>query len=161
MRELPYKRDQAVEYARIWAYKRNPVYLDFEKLGGDCTNYASQCLYAGSGVMNPTPVYGWYYYNSYNRAPSWTGVQYLYNFLTENKGAGPYASVVSASQVQPGDIVQLGTSSGSFYHSPVIVHISGGEIYVGAHSYDAYDRPLSSYVYDKARFLHIRGVRGQ
>lgn len=159
MRELPYNRDKAVEYARIWAFKRNPAYMDFEKLGGDCTNYASQCIYAGSGVMNPTPVYGWFYYNSSNRSPSWTGVQYLYNFLTGNKGLGPYASVVSASEIQPGDIVQLGTASGYFYHSPVIVRVSDGDIYVGAHTYDAYDRPLASYDYDQARFLHIQGVR--
>ena len=143
MRELPYQRDQALEYARIWAFKRNPAYLDFENLGGDCTNYASQCIYAGSNVMNPTPIYGWYYYSSSNRAPAWTGVRFLYQFLTTN----------------PGDIVQLGTSAGVFYHSPIIVGKSNGEIYVAAHTYDAYMRPLSTYDYNQARFLHIQGVR--
>jgi hypothetical protein len=56
-----YDRRAAVEYAHRWAYGRNPRYYDFEKLGGDCTNFASQCLYAGSGVMNYTPQLGWYY----------------------------------------------------------------------------------------------------
>ena len=159
MRELPYNREKAVEYARVWAMKRNPAYLDYEKLGGDCTNFASQCLYAGSGVMNPTKVTGWYYYSSSNRTASWTGVQYLYNFLVGNKSVGPYASVVQPDEVELGDIVQLGQSSGFFYHSPVIVGIDDDDIYVAAHSFDAYMRPLSSYIYDQARFLHIQGVR--
>lgn len=159
MRELPYQRNEAVEYAKTWAFKRNPAFLDFENLGGDCTNFASQCIYAGSKVMNPTKIFGWYYYSSNNRSPSWTGVSYLYNFLIGNKGIGPYAVEVDASKVEEGDIVQLGKANGEFYHSPFIVKVTPSEIYVAAHSYDAYMRPLSSYVYDQARFLHIVGVR--
>ena len=49
---LPYDRGAAVHYAHRWAYDRNPAYYDFSELGGDCTNFASQCLYAGSGVMD-------------------------------------------------------------------------------------------------------------
>ena len=56
---IPYRRDLAVAYAHRWAYGRNPAYFDYEELGGDCTNYASQCLFAGVGVMNYTPTYGW------------------------------------------------------------------------------------------------------
>ncbi len=47
-------------YAHRWAYGRNPAFYDYEHLGGDCTNFASQCIYAGSGVMNFTPTFGWY-----------------------------------------------------------------------------------------------------
>ena len=50
MRQLPYDRQKAVAYARRWALGRNPAYFDFQDLGGDCTNFASQCLYAGAGV---------------------------------------------------------------------------------------------------------------
>lgn len=46
----PYNRGKAVAYALEWAMSRNPAYLDFEELGGDCTNFASQCLLAGGGV---------------------------------------------------------------------------------------------------------------
>ena len=91
MKETGYRRDAALEYAKKWAMGRNPRYLDFEHFGGDCTNFASQCIYAGSGVMNYTPVMGWYYNSSTDRTPSWTGVQYLYNFLVNNKSVGPYA----------------------------------------------------------------------
>ena len=50
-----YDRAAAVAYAHRWAYGRNPRYYDFENIGGDCTNFASQVLFAGSGVQNHTP----------------------------------------------------------------------------------------------------------
>ena len=158
MREIPYNRDAAVIYARKWALGRNPAYYDFEKIGGDCTNFASQCIYAGAQAMNFTPVYGWYYRSSYDRTASWSGVEYLYEFLINNSGIGPYARVVPQEEAEPGDLVQLGTESGHFYHSPVITAVTP-VILVAAHTYDALDRPLSSYVYEAARFLHIEGVR--
>ncbi len=158
MRERVYDRQAAVAYARRWALGRNPAYYDFENLGGDCTNFASQCLYAGAAVMNYTPTMGWYYRSVGDRAPAWSGVEYLYNFLINNRSVGPYARVVEQQEVQPGDLVQLGRANGDFYHSPVITSVSP-TILVAAHSYDALDRPLDSYVYDTARFLHVVGVR--
>ncbi len=89
---------------------------------------------------------------------SWSGVQYLYNFLINNRSVGPYGHVVSQNEAMPGDIVQLGTRAGHFYHSPVITAVTPA-ILVAAHTDDALDRPLSSYVYDVARFVHIDGVR--
>lgn len=158
MREIPYNRTAAVAYARKWALSRNPAYYNFEKIGGDCTNFASQCIYAGARIMNFTPVMGWYYRSSSDRTASWSGVQYLYQFLVNNRSVGPYAHVASQSEVQPGDIVQFGTHNGGFYHSPVITSVKP-TILVAAHTYDALDRPLSTYTYDVVRFLHIDGVR--
>lgn len=158
MREISYDRAAVVTYARKWAMSRNPAYYNFEKIGGDCTNFASQSIFAGARIMNYTPTFGWYYRSSYDRSPSWTGVEYLYNFLVNNKSVGPYGHAVSQNEVQPGDIVQLGTSYGDFYHSPVITAVSP-TILVAAHTFDALDRPLSSYDYGTARFLHIDGVR--
>ncbi len=158
MRDIPYNRAAAVAYARRWALGRNPAYYDFEELGGDCTNFASQCIYAGAGVMNYTPETGWYYISVNDRAAAWTGVEYLYNFLVNNRSVGPYGHRVSQQEIQPGDIVQLGRSDGSFYHTPVILSVRP-QILVAAHTYDALDRPLSSYNYDQVRFVHIDGVR--
>ncbi len=158
MREIPYNRQAAVDYARRWALSRNPAYYDFERLGGDCTNYASQCIFAGARIMNYTGVLGWYYRSSYDRTASWSGVEYLYKFLVNNRSVGPFAKEVSAKEAMVGDIVQLGTDGGHFYHSPVIISTEP-EILVAAHTFDALDRPLSSYIYDKARFLHIEGIR--
>ena len=158
MREKLYDRSAAVAYARKWALKRNPAYYDFENIGGDCTNFASQCIYAGARTMNFTPDTGWYYRFAYDRAAAWTGVEYLYNFLVSNKSVGPYGHVVSKNLAQPGDIVQLGTRSGKFYHSPVITAVTP-TILVAAHTYDVLDTPLYLYDFDIARFIHIDGVR--
>lgn len=154
-----YDRGKAVAYARKWAFGRNPAFYNFDGLGGDCTNFASQCLYAGAGVMNYTPVFGWYYIDLNRRAPAWTGVEYFYRFLTENTGMGPFAKEVELSELLIGDFVQLGRATGDFYHTPVVTAVKNGKIYVAAHTYDAFDRPLSSYVFEKARGIHITGVR--
>lgn len=159
MRIVDYNRAAAVEYARKWAFQRNPAYYNFENLGGDCTNFASQCLYAGSGVMNYTPTFGWYYRSSSDRSPSWAGVVYLHQFLINNKGPGPFATETDSSEMMPGDIIQFGDQTGRFYHSPVVVAVEPDEIYVAAHTFDAFMRPLSSYMYDQIRYLHIDGVR--
>lgn len=154
-----YDRAKAVAYAQKWALKRNPAYLDFHGLGGDCTNFVSQCLYAGCGTMNDTPVYGWYYINGNRRTPSWTGVSYLYNFLTQNKGAGPFARETERGEMQPGDVVQLALKDAPFTHAVLVVDVQDGEIYVAAHTIDAWMRPLSSYRQPKRRFLHVEGAR--
>ena len=158
MQAVPYDRDAAVAYARRWALGQNPVYYDFDKIGGDCTNFVSQCIYAGAQTMNYMSVFGWYYRSANDRTASWTGVEYLYKFLVNNRGVGPYARVVSDGEAEPGDVVQLGTKTGDFYHGSVITAVTP-TILVAAHSDDALDRPLFSYDYEIARFLHIEGVR--
>ena len=145
-------------YARQWALSRNPAYADFERMGGDCTNFASQCIFAGARVMNWTPVMGWYFRSLADRAAAWSGVEYLYNFLVNNAAEGPYGHEVPPEEALPGDVVQLGTVDGDFYHCPVITAVRP-VVLVAAHSADALDRPLSSYRYAVARFLHIDGVR--
>ena len=157
MKEILYNRAAAAAYARRWALDRNPRYYDFEKLGGDCTNFASQCIFAGAGVMNFTAVTGWFYRSSSDRTASWTGVDYLYKFLVNNRSVGPFGHTVLERDAEIGDIVQLGNANG-FYHSPVITAVSP-TILVAAHTFDALDRPLSSYSYETARFIHIDGVR--
>lgn len=90
MREIGYDRLAALEYASEWALKRNPAYMNFHNLGGDCTNFCSQCLYAGAGQMNRAKHLGWYYVDAGNRAPAWSGVHFFHEFLTVNRGQGPY-----------------------------------------------------------------------
>ena len=80
MREFSYNRQKAIEYADNWAFSRNPRYFDFENFGGDCTNFISQCLFAGTGIMNYTRTFGWYYNSSYDRSPSWTGVDRITSY---------------------------------------------------------------------------------
>lgn len=159
---VSYRRKEAVSYAKQWAFGRNPRYLDFSDLGGDCTNFASQCIYAGSGVMNHTPTFGWYYNSAGDRAPAWTGVEALYRFLTGNRKEGPFAQEAPLSEAEPGDIIQLAIHHEWYHHSPVILEVrrpAPDGILVAAHSYDCLMRPLSDYEYRKLRLLHIGGVR--
>ncbi len=159
----PYRRLNAVLYAHHWAYGRNPRFYDYEELGGDCTNFASQCVYAGAAVMNYTPVYGWYYIDPDNKAPAWTGVEYFYSFLTRPQiSLGPVARETDDLRLaQPGDVIQLRFSGPVFQHSPVVVQTSpdgsADKILLAAHSSDADWRPLSSYEYEAYRVLHILG----
>ena len=163
MRILPYNRRAAVAYAHVWAYGRNPQFYDYEKLGGDCTNFASQCVYAGSGIMDYTPTFGWYYIDANNKSPSWTGVPYFFDFMTRNEETvGPFGVETSIRMIRPGDVVQLSFTAGEWNHTPVIVRVLAPVpqgIFVAAHSYDADFRPLSSYEYNDIRFLHLLGVR--
>lgn len=162
-RIIPYNRRAAVQYAHRWAFDRNPQYYDYEELGGDCTNFASQCLYAGTGIMNFTPTFGWYYINSNDKAPAWTGVPYFFNFMTRpERSQGPFGLLSNLSMLLPGDFVQLRLSKEVFSHTPIIVEIAGPptleNILIAAHSYDADYRPLSTYDFQEIRFIHILGA---
>ena len=158
MQVKSYNRQDAVEYALKWANGRNNAYYNFDSIGGDCTNFTSQCIFAGAKTMNFTPDFGWYYRNLNDRAPAWTGVEYLYKFLINNKSVGPFARVVAQNEVQVGDLIQLGNRDGSFYHSLIITQTEP-YILIAAHTYDAVNRPLFSYTYGNIRFLHIEAVR--
>ena len=159
-RIIPYDRRAAVRYAHRWAFDRNPRYYDYENIGGDCTNFASQCLYAGTGVMNFTPDFGWYYVDANNKSPSWTGVEYFYNFMVRRQATpGPFGVQANMSMLLPGDFVQLKLTSDRFSHTPIIVAINGlptpDNILIAAHSFDSDYRPLSTYDFQELRFIHI------
>lgn len=152
-----YNRERAVAYAHRWAYSRNPAYYNFDAIGGDCTNFVSQCLFAGGGKMHYQKTFGWYYTDLNNRAPAWTGVDPLHRFLTTNRGTGPFATEVRPDALEPGDLIQLDFGSG-FAHTLLVVSVQDG-ICVAAHTDDSDNRPLDSYFYVTARHLHIAGVR--
>lgn len=154
-----YDRQSAVNYAKRWALERNPLFENFSGIGGDCTSFVSQAIYAGSCVMNYTPTFGWYYVSPTNRAPAWSGVEYFYNFMTQNNGAGPYATETYPGGLGLGDVIQLGNERGDWYHSLIVTGFSGDSYLVSAHSDDSLDRPLSTYNYYMARFLKIEAVR--
>ncbi len=153
-----YNRKDAIEYAYKWANGRNPRYYNYDNLGGDCTNFISQCIFAGSRVMNYNKTFGWYYNNANDKSPSWTGVEYLYNFLTRKNGVGPIGKKVLKQNVIPGDIAQLKFGGNDFRHSLFITKIENGNIYVTTHTFDNLNRPLNLYNYVDIRFIHIEKV---
>lgn len=154
---LPYDRAAAARYAVRWALARNPVYPDFTHLGGDCTNFISQCLHAGAPRMNFTPDTGWYYRSLADRAPAWSGVLFLHRFLLRPAASpGPAARESELSALLPGDVVFLHNGS-RLYHA-VLILTPGADPLVAAHTDDALYRPLSSYEAARTIPLHISGV---
>lgn len=143
-----YNRVKAVEYARKWALSANPDFYHFGGIGGDCTNYISQCLLAGGGVMNYTYPNGWYYRSSYDRSPSWTSVAGLHNFLLRGRGGvGPVGKLSNLNEIEIGDLIQLRQNQTHFNHTLIVSKREGGQIYVCAHTNDAFDRRLNTYNY--------------
>ena len=155
----PYRRERAVAYAAKYAFSQNPLFGNFAGIGGNCTNFVSQCIYAGSCKMNYTKTFGWYYISLDERSPSWTGVEYFYNFMTTNGGVGPFGRQAAADELEIGDVIQLAKADGDFYHTLIVVGFDGEEILIAAQTNNAYAKPLSEYEYDIARFIKIEGVR--
>lgn len=154
-----YLRHKAIEYAYKWWNARNPAFYNFDDLGGDCTNFVSQCLYFGGITMNYNYL-GWYYNNLNSRSPSWTGVEEFYNFSINNKSNGVRAKLCNMQEVEIGDIVQLKLlDENRFHHTMLITKILGektlNNILVTCHTYDAKDMPLIYYNIDDIRFLKI------
>jgi hypothetical protein len=151
--------EKAVSYAHQWAYDRNRRYMDFSGMGGDCTNFISQCLHAGGASMNYTRTFGWYYNSASDRTPSWTGVSYLHNFLISNKGVGPFAYETSIYEMKPGDLVQLAFTPDTFSHSLLVIEVGEkpdiNNVLIATHSDDCDHRPLSTYPALNYRCLKI------
>lgn len=155
----PYLRVNAVRYARKFAFSQNPYFSSFRGIGGNCTNFVSQAIYAGSCQMNYTPTFGWYYISLNERSPSWTGVDYFYNFIINNRDVGPFGREAKLDELEIGDVIQLGRSGEGFYHTLLVVGFSGEDTLVAAQTDDALDRPLRTYTNDFARYIKIEGVR--
>lgn len=153
-----YIRELALEYAYKWALKRNPKYYNYDNLGGDCTNFISQCIFAGSKVMNYTKTFGWYYNNANDKSPSWTGVDFLYKYLTRKEGIGPIGKIVNKEEIKLADIVQLAFEGDKFAHSLIVTKIENNRIYVSSHTLDNLNKPLENYNYSSIRFIHIEHV---
>ena len=102
---------------------------------------------------------GLVYATANDRTASWTGVEFFYRFLIGNQGVGPFAEETDANGLHEGDVVQLGRETGDFYHTCLVVGFQRGVPLVAAHSYDTFAKPLSAYIFEKVRFLHIAGAR--
>lgn len=155
----PYNREAALMYAERYAFSQNPLFGNFAGIGGNCTNFVSQCIYAGSCIMNYKSTFGWYYISLDERAPAWTGVEYFYNFITGNQGVGPYGRDATSDELEIGDVIQLGKNGEGYYHTLLVVGFDGEDILVAAQTENAFARPLSSYTNDYERYIKILGVR--
>ncbi len=152
-----YNREAVYEYAKKWAYGRNFKYYNFDPVGGDCTNFVSQCIYAGCMQMNYDRNNGWYYINGNNKSPSWTGVEFLYYFLIKNKGLGPRGEERNIDKLEIGDVVQLSFNGHIFSHSLIVVKngTNVNNTLIAAHTYDIFEKSVAEYGFEKYRCVHI------
>jgi len=111
------------DYARTYALTLNsPPWGNYESMGGDCTNFTSQCLYAAGVPFDNSGTYKWYWYSDNNRVPAWTGASQFKTYALNNNSSstsnyGLYAKASNWNNVYLCDIVQLGSPP---YHSMVI-----------------------------------------
>lgn len=98
-----YDRLAAVKYAERWWNSYNPEYKAFPV---DCTNYVSQCLFAGSAPMYGTPNRdkGWWYEND-NWSFSWAVAHSLRWYLSGSTHGLKGKEVSSAKELYPGDVI--------------------------------------------------------
>ena len=158
-----YNRVLAVEYAKKYAFVRNSNFSDFTQMGGNCTNFVSQCLLAGGAQQNYAYPFGWFYKNINSRSPSFTGVEYLYDFLTRknavpNSSIGPKAIECPIEYLQIGDIVQLSFDGIKFGHSLIVTALNQDDKHnplLTTNTYDALNKPLSYYGFAAVRGLCI------
>ena len=139
-----FSRQKCVEYAKKWAYSFNPEFYNFSSLGGDCTNFISQCMLYGGFEMNFNPN-GWYYVNLNNRSPSWTGVNEFWNFGVQNTQKGVKFRPCTLEEVEIADIIQLYNGT-RYYHTLLVTEVDNG-VKVTAHTYNNYNAPLDRYNY--------------
>ncbi|WAM33216.1 amidase domain-containing protein [Caldicellulosiruptor morganii] len=178
-----YDRAAAVNYAKSnYSYKdkytcRGITFANFANDGGDCTNFASQVLFAGymnmiyssaSGIESNTNY--WFYRTPTNRSTTWTGANYFRQHWGNFDGSGynrayqvriypvwyaieRFSSVVLGF-LKEGDIVQhVRYDNCEAYHSQVIVSKTSTDLLYAQHSvlpeYFEYGRSFIEYLQKK------------
>ncbi len=120
-----YDRQAAADYADRYWETANPGYLEFEV---DCSNYVSQCIFAGGAPMNYTDRRdsGWWYRgmsgSRENWSYSWAVADSLRRYLAAGRSHGLRAKAVeSAQELEPGDVISYcWKGDGRFGHSTVV-----------------------------------------
>ena len=120
--------------------------------GDDCTNFVSNCLYAGGMPMTPTwysqqPPW-WQWWGGWTYAQTWTVAPQLYGYLLGN-GYGvelavyyPGDALPAYNQLVPGDLVFFDWGQGEGISHVAIQTIPGnGMDLVDQHSVELFDQP--------------------
>lgn len=134
----------AVAYAEQWAAGRNPAYRDFSRIGGDCCNFASQCLMEGGGmktndIWHPGRRDG--VITVVKPGLAWISSTRLYAWLTGENGAGRGVAVIRYGDAA-GRTARLGgekVDAATLFRagSPVFYRWSGGFLGDGKWSHTA------------------------
>jgi hypothetical protein len=149
-----YDRFAAARYATRWALGRNSAYKNFSGhgYGGDCTNFASQCLAAGGWPMiqgGRRDADAWYCNdNDGDNSNTWSSASWFYDHLDRSPRT---KALDSKDDLNIGDIVML--QSPDFHHpdhAMLVTYIGGLSTFEGEvkqiclsyHSTDKLNNPL-------------------
>lgn len=142
-RATRYDRQKAVEYAERWWNDYNPQFRNFDV---DCTNYISQCLWAGGAPMKRSydRAQGWWYRleNPVNWSYSWAVAHSLRWYLATSKSGLRATEVSSVDKLQPGDVICYDfNGDGRWQHNTIVVDKdSNGMPLVNAHTSNSRQR---------------------
>ncbi|MFI8227861.1 amidase domain-containing protein [Streptomyces sp. NPDC085900] len=143
----PYNYPAMAAYAEKYWKNYNTAYRRYNGMGGDCTNFLSQSLYAGGWkqVTASTEDYDTWYSGSSSDSDTWIGVNEWSWFTQTAKRTTPLAN---AYQMDVGDVLQMDfDKDGSKDHSMMTTYRSGSGVpYVTYHDADTYRRSLSSLI---------------
>jgi hypothetical protein len=162
-----YDRMKVQGYANIWWNSHNPLYLFFEN--DDCTNFVSQCLFAGNAPMNYTGKreLGWWYQGKSGKEElwsfSWAVADSLRWYLSSNSHGWHAFSVDLPEQLRIGDVISYDwDGKGRYQHSAIVTEIDAeGMPLVSAHTTNSKNRYWDyrdSYAWTsltKYRFFHM------
>jgi hypothetical protein len=171
---VPIKRDYnrylAVSYANRWWNESNPTY---RHMGVDCTNFVSQCLYAGGAPMKYTGVrsLGWWYLPGNAGEPwsfSWSVANALRLYLTTARTGLRASKLAQASELQLADVICYDwNGDGVFTHNTIVTGFdSNHQPLVNAHTNNSIHRAWDyrdSYAWTprtQYEFLHIQDFFG-
>lgn len=132
-KSLDFNIDEACTYAETYALNLNPNYKSFEGIGGDCTNFMSQILYAGG--LNKTPT--WKPYTN-----AWIRVEEIYSYLISHKLG---TKLPDDTYLDRGSLIQFYTPAiGKFFHNGFITYkLENNDCLYCCHSYNKLNYPLS------------------
>lgn len=163
-----YHREQARRYAERWWNDYNP---HFRKFTVDCTNYVSQCLYAGGFPMQggDRRDRGWWYRRDSkgedNWSYSWAVAHSLHWYLAGGDTPIPIWEVHRPQELAVGDVICYDWSgNGTWEHTTIVTDInSAGHPLVNAHTVNSRLRAWhyrDSHAWTprtRYKFFHIEG----
>lgn len=166
---MNYNRQAAVDYANRWWHESNPA---FERLAVNCTNYVSQCLYAGHAAMHYTwrRNSGWWYrgYGAHHEelwSYSWTVAHALFVYLTRAGATSGLRArrMKHAHELQLGDLILFDWDGDArMNHSTIVTGFdAAGQPLVNANTGSSKARTWTSYPEAKhVALLHIEDKFG-
>ncbi|HEX7056639.1 MAG TPA: amidase domain-containing protein [Bacilli bacterium] len=140
-----YDRQKAKWYADRWWNGRNPDFADMEV---DCSNFISQCLFAGGAPMNYTGTRdtGWWYKGRVGGRElwsySWSVAHQLQRYLSVSRSGLRAQIVHSPYDLDIGDLIAYDWDGDSrFQHSVIVTSFApDGAPLVNAHTVNSFHR---------------------